>query len=139
LSFSPEQLQAGGGGGLFITVVNLHWLYGGGGGLGRLKREGFTGGDGRLSQTLPLSPQKIGFLSPEIRIPLPRGSAGKTRRPPGPTRSWRLAAQGPRGSSSRPTFDLLGPAAVLIPHRGGRGGGFSPLGVRLSARLQVSV
>lgn len=64
-----------------------------------------------------LSPLKIGFLSPEIRIrlsPLHWGSIRKTCRPlrPREARSTDLAI-------ILVTFDLLGPAAILIPHQGG--------------------
>lgn len=83
-----------------------------------------------------LSPLKIGFLSPEIRIrlsPLHRGSIRKTCRPLRP-REARIADL----VVISVTFDLSGPAATLIPHQGG-----FPLGVCLSAsqalsQLQVS-
>lgn len=64
-----------------------------------------------------LSPLKIGFLSPEIRIRLPLlhcGSIRKTCRPlrPGEARSTDLVV-------TLVTFGLLGLAGVLIPHQDG--------------------
>lgn len=63
-----------------------------------------------------LSPLKIGFLSPEIRIRLPLlhcGSIRKTCRPlrPGEALSAELLV-------ISATFDLQGPVATLIPHQG---------------------
>lgn len=108
--------------------VNLRWVYRAG--PVRLKQRGFTGRQSSLTRGEPdsqLSPLKIGFLSPEIRIRLSllhRGSIRKTCRPPRPrgARSADLAV-------ISPTFDLPGPATTLIPHRGN-----TPLGVRLLAR-----
>lgn len=74
-----------------------------------------------------LSPLKIGFLSPKIKIrlsPLHWGSIRKTCRP---LRPWE-ARSADRVVISV-TFDLLGPAATLIPYRGG-----FPPGVCLTAR-----
>lgn len=97
--------------------MNLRWVYREG--PGRLKQRGFTGRQSFLTRGEPdsqLSPLKIGFLSPEIRIRLSslhRGSIRKTCRPPRP--------RGARGADLvviSPTFDLPGPATTLIPHRG---------------------